>query len=180
MARGAEYAASIYGGSDYALTFGGNEMPGYHTGPGCHLGYLTGARHSHLDSAGYSLDQNAAKTGAILTPEGVAESLFQEEQWRQVLTSLVVCLFARGVYKAETILETLHVAGYPWEAGDLDRLGIETLRNKYKFKEREGFNLVDIRIPARILETPAPYSAFDEPFLRKALAHYAEELALKP
>jgi aldehyde:ferredoxin oxidoreductase len=37
---------------------GGNEMPGYHTGPGCHLGYLTGARHSHLDSAGYSLDRS--------------------------------------------------------------------------------------------------------------------------
>ncbi len=138
LARGSEYASSIYGGADYALTFGGNEMPGYHTGPGCHLGYLTGARHSHLDSAGYSLDQNAAKTGAVLTPEGVADSLFQEEQWRQVLTSLVVCLFARGVYKAETILETLHVAGYPWEAGDLDRLGIETLRNKYKFKAKRG------------------------------------------
>jgi aldehyde:ferredoxin oxidoreductase len=73
LARGAEHAASIYGGLDFALAFGGNEMPGYHTGPGCHLGYLTGARHSHLDSAGYSLDQKAAAKGEALTPDGVAE-----------------------------------------------------------------------------------------------------------
>jgi aldehyde:ferredoxin oxidoreductase len=43
LARGVEHAASIYGGADFALAFGGNEMPGYHTGPGCHLTYLTGA-----------------------------------------------------------------------------------------------------------------------------------------
>ena len=50
-------------------------MPGYHTGPACHLGYLTGARHSHLDSAGYSLDQKAAAKGEALTPDGVATAL---------------------------------------------------------------------------------------------------------
>src|SRR5512136_2678984 len=72
LARGADHAAAIYGGADFALTFGGNEMPGYHTGPACHLGWLTGARHSHLDSAGYSLDQKAAAKGEALTVEGVA------------------------------------------------------------------------------------------------------------
>ena len=92
------HAAAVYGGADFALTFGGNEMPGYHTGPGCHLGYLTGARHSHLDSAGYSLDQKAGAKGETLTPEGVAAGLLEEERWRQVLTSLVICLFARGMY----------------------------------------------------------------------------------
>ena len=50
-------------GQDFALALGGNEMPGYHTGAGGHLGYLTGARHSHLDSGGYSLDQKAAAKG---------------------------------------------------------------------------------------------------------------------
>jgi len=47
----------------FALAFGGNEMPGYHTGPACHLTCLTGARHRHLDSAGYSLDQKAGARG---------------------------------------------------------------------------------------------------------------------
>ena len=117
LAKGAEHAASIYGGEDFALTFGGNEMAGYHTGPGCHLGYLTGARHSHLDSGGYSLDQKAAKAGKTLTPDGVAETLIQEERWRQVLSSLVVCFFARGVYDRETVRAALAVAGFERSAG---------------------------------------------------------------
>jgi aldehyde:ferredoxin oxidoreductase len=29
LSHGAEHAAEIYGGLDFALTFGGNEMPGY-------------------------------------------------------------------------------------------------------------------------------------------------------
>jgi aldehyde:ferredoxin oxidoreductase len=176
LARGAEYASSQYGGAKFALTFGGNEMPGYHTGPGCHLGYLTGARHSHLDSGGYSLDQKAAKSGDKLTPESIAESLIKEERWRQVLTSLVVCLFARGVYQPEIILDSLRAVGFDWQESDLEKLGIETLVNKYAFKQREGFNLADVRIPARILETPSPYGPFDEDFLRKALVHYATSL----
>jgi len=51
LARGAEHAAARYGGREFALTFGGNEMPGYHTGPAAHLGYLLGARHGHLCNA---------------------------------------------------------------------------------------------------------------------------------
>ena len=112
LARGADHAASIYGGADFALAFGSNEMPGYHTGPACHLGYLTGARHSHLDSAGYSLDQKAGAKGETLTPEGVAAGLLEEERWRQVLTSLVICLFARGVYTPEIVLKALATAGF--------------------------------------------------------------------
>jgi aldehyde:ferredoxin oxidoreductase len=180
LAHGTEYAADQYGGSEYALTFGGNEMPGYHTGPGCHLGYLTGARHSHLDSAGYSLDQKAIKSEEKLTPESIAEQLIQEEQWRQVLTSLVVCLFARGVYTIDTVIDTLQVAGFPWQESDLNRLGTEILRHKYAFKQREGFHLVDVRIPSRILQTPTPYGPFDETFLRKSLVHYAALLTQSP
>jgi len=63
LARGVQHASSIYGGEDFALAFGGNEMPGYHTGPAAHLSYLIGARHSHLDSAGYSLDQKLGSRG---------------------------------------------------------------------------------------------------------------------
>ncbi len=176
LARGAEHAATVYGGLDFALTFGGNEMPGYHTGPACHVGWLAGARHSHLDNAGYSLDQAAAKKGQALTPEGVAESLVTEERWRQVLTSLVVCLFARGVYDRETTLGALAVAGFDRTAADLDRLGAETLRRKVAFKQREGFDFGALRIPARITETPAPAGPFDEAFVKAALAEYAQRV----
>jgi len=176
LARGAEHASSIYGGADFALTFGGNEMPGYHTGPGCHLGYLTGARHSHLDSAGYSLDQKAAVKGEALTPEGVASELVEEERWRQVLTSLVICLFARNIYTPEVVLQTLATAGYAWSQDDLARLGAEVLKRKYDFKQREGFDLAALRIPQRILETPTPAGKIDETFMRQAIEAYGRAL----
>ncbi len=172
LARGVEHAASVYGGADFALAFGGNEMPGYHTGPGCHLTYLAGARHSHLDSAGYGLDQRAAAKGETLTPEGIADALRAEEEWRQVLASLVVCFFARGVYTPEVVGQALAVAGMPRSADDLARLGAETLARKQAFKTRAGFDPARLRIPRRILETPSPLGALDEDFLRRAIARF--------
>ena len=176
LARGVDYAASVYGGADFALTFGGNEMPGYHTGPASHVTYLTGARHSHLDSAGYSLDQKAGSRGETLTPEGVAESLLKEERWRQVLGSLVLCFFARGVYAPEIVSQALAAAGFQRSADDLARLGAETLHRKYAFKFREGFDPAEMRIPRRILETPSPLGLVTEDFLRRAIAHFIEKL----
>jgi aldehyde:ferredoxin oxidoreductase len=174
LARGAAHAASVYGGAEFALVFGGNEMPGYHTGPAGHLGYLTGARHSHLDSAGYGLDQTAAKKGQALTPDGVATALVTEERWRQVLSSLVLCFFARGIYTEELVLKALATAGYAWSADDLKRLGQETLAGKNAFKVREGFDLPGIAIPHRIYETASPMGIIEENFMRQALAKFAE------
>jgi aldehyde:ferredoxin oxidoreductase len=74
LAQGVERAASLYGGRDFALAFGGNEMPGYHTGPAAHLGVLIGARHSHLDNAGYSLDQKVLAKN-LVSPRELAETL---------------------------------------------------------------------------------------------------------
>ena len=176
LARGADHAAALYGGADFALTFGGNEMPGYHTGPGAHLGYLTGARHSHLDSAGYSLDQKAAAKGETQDPDVVATELVKEERWRQVLTSLVICLFARGMYTPDVVLRTLAAAGLQWSADDLSRLGAEVLGRKHAFKQREGFDLSALRIPGRILETPTPLGKIDEEFMRQSIAAYGREV----
>jgi aldehyde:ferredoxin oxidoreductase len=179
LARGVEHAASVYGGEDFALAMGGNEMPGYHTGPGGYLGYLTGGRHSHLDSAGYSLDQRAAATGQALTPQGVVDSLLAEERWRQVLTSLTVCLFARGIYTPEVVQKALAAVGFDRSAGDLERLGKETLHRKHTFKGREGFEWAQLRLPRRIFETAAPAGPFDEDFMREAIA-YLEGLQAQP
>ncbi len=176
LARGVMAAAQRYGGMDFALAFGGNEMPGYHTGPGCHVGYLTGARHSHLDSAGYALDQQAARKGERLTPDGVAHALLEEERWRQVLTSLVLCLFARGVYDMSTVRQALAAVGFPRTEEQLRELGADILRRKYAFKERAGFDVTTQPLPARIWETPSPAGPFDEAFLRAALRAYREGL----
>jgi aldehyde:ferredoxin oxidoreductase len=143
------------------------------------LGYLTGARHSHLDSAGYSLDQRAAATGQAVTPQGVVDALLAEERWRQVLTSLTVCLFARGIYTSEVMQKALAAVGFYRSAEDLERLGKETLHRKCTFKRGEGFEWGQPRLPRRIFETAAPAGPFDEDFVREAIAHL-EKLRTQP
>lgn len=175
-ARGAAHAASVYGGAEYALTFGKNEMAGYHTGPGSHLGYLTGARHSHLDSAGYSIDQKAKQKSESLDPEETADKLLKEERWRQVLTSLVTCLFARGLYTEEAVIRTLDSVGIHHSAEELAQFAAETLHLKNEFKRREGFNFSGLDIPARIYKTLSPLGQINEEFMRKAIAYFSEHV----
>lgn len=175
LARGLDYTVAKYGGADFALSFGGNEMPGYHTGPGAHLGVLIGARHSHLDNAGYSYDQKNLARG-LPEPEKMAKELIKEERWRQILSSLVVCFFARGIYTAEVILKALKVAGFDLGVDDLDRLGKDIHRAKYDFKMAQGFSFESLRIPKRVLDTPAPFGMVEENFLRNAITAAKKEI----
>ena len=176
LARGVDYACKEYGGEEFALAFGKNEMPGYHTGPGAYLGYMTGARHSHLDSAGYSLDQKAFAAGKSPSAQEVVDALLKEERWRQVLSSLVICFFARGIYTPAVVTKALRSAGYELVEDDLGTLGREIHRAKYAFKAREGFSFDNLRIPKRILQTPALAGKVSEGFLREALGIFAREL----
>ncbi|MCD6444272.1 aldehyde ferredoxin oxidoreductase family protein [Candidatus Bathyarchaeota archaeon] len=178
LAMGVAYAASKNGGEDYALAFGGNEMPGYHTGPAAHLGFLTGARHSHLDSAGYSLDQRLLKKGLKPSVEKVVDYLISEESWRQILSSLVVCYFARGIYRPEMVEEALKPVGYSLDVETLRKLGLEILRDKNRFKVREGFNPEKLKPPKRIYETPTPLGYVDEKLMEEAVKLFYERLAL--
>jgi len=173
LARGVDEAAERYGGEDFALAFGRNEMPGYHTGPIAHLGVLTGARHSHLDSAGYSLDQKAYTEGKTLTSQEIADALVCEERWRQVLSSLVVCFFARGIYKPSVALQGLRAVGFELDEDGLSEIGRAILSAKYAFKTREGFSLRDVRIPKRIYETPGLGQAVSDSVVREVLDLYA-------
>ncbi|MFQ5710715.1 MAG: aldehyde ferredoxin oxidoreductase N-terminal domain-containing protein [Candidatus Geothermarchaeales archaeon] len=172
LAGGVEHASTKYGGRDYALAFGGNEMPGYHTGPLCYVGYITGSRHSHLDSAGYSYDQKALSRGELPGTEESAEKLLEEEVWRQVLTSLVVCLFSRRVFEAEIVSSALGVVGVELSGEDLRKLGLEILRKKLGFKLREGFDPKSIRLPLRILETETPHGKLDVKYLERSREKY--------
>lgn len=175
LARGVEHASDIYGGKEYALAFGRNEMPGYHTGPGAHLGVLMGGRHSHLDNAGYSVDQKVL-TQKRLAPRELVRTLLGEERWRQILSSLVVCFFARGIYKPQTVAAALRTAGFDRSADELAALGAAIHREKYQFKIREGFSPEDLRIPGRILQTGSLVRDWDESYLRRALECLQEEV----
>ena len=177
LARGVKHVSSIYGGTEFALSLNGNEMPGYHTGPGAHLGVLIGARHSHLDNAGYSVDQKLLSKKRV-SPNELAGALLSEERWRQILSSLVVCFFARGIYQQEIVLKALGMAGFPLSGETIDHISEDIHRNKYEFKLREGFSLDNLQIPKRIFDAATPISKFDKQYTRSVVECFRKLLAI--
>ena len=172
LSKGVDYASSIYGGEEFALTFGGNEMPGYHCGLATHLGFLVGARHSHLDNAGYAIDQKLNAEGRKASPSELANMIFEEECWRQVLSSLVVCFFARGVYTPGVVSRCLSVMGINLTPADLKEIGERILRDKYEFKFREGFSFEKLKVPKRVTEIPTPQGVVTERDLREGIKSF--------
>ncbi|MCX8171573.1 MAG: aldehyde:ferredoxin oxidoreductase, partial [Candidatus Bathyarchaeota archaeon] len=175
LSLGVDYASRVYGGSNYALVFGGNEMPGYSTGYGAFLTYLTGARHSHLDSAGYSLDEKFLGK-PYPAPEKIIDMLVEEEAWRQILSSLVICFFARGIYTVDKVVEALKALGIDYTRESLMDLGFDIYREKYRVKMDLGFDLNSLKIPRRILETECCGSMLDESYLKTALEYFKAKI----
>jgi aldehyde:ferredoxin oxidoreductase len=165
LANGVDFASTKYGGEDFALSFGGLEMPGYHTGPAGYIGYLIGARHSHLDNAGYSVDQKFKE----LKPEDLVQKLIVEEEWRQILSSLVVCFFSRGLYTPELVSYCLATAGFNLDKDTQLELGKEILQEKFKYKFREGFSFDNLRIPKRIYKLDAFAGKVKKEYLEQCL-----------
>ncbi len=175
LAQGVEKASDVYGGKEFALAFGKNEMPGYHVGHATHIGYLIGLRHSHLDNAGYSLDQ---KLKEIPPPNEIVDKLVKEEEWRQVLSSLVVCFFARGVYKPEIVAEAFDALGYETSEEELKLKGEKIYREKLKLKIKMGFDPDSLRLPKRIFETECFQGKLSEEYIREALRYWKERYVL--
>ncbi|MEM3437722.1 MAG: aldehyde ferredoxin oxidoreductase C-terminal domain-containing protein [Nitrososphaerales archaeon] len=170
LAMGVDHASKIYGGQEFALSFGGNEMPGYHTGPAAYIGYLIGSRHSHLDAAGYSIDQKMRN----LSPSEIVDKLIEEESWRQILSSLVVCYFARGIYEPSMVKKTLSTLGYELDEEELKELGKRIYEEKQALKASQGFKPNELRIPERIFEVPTFHGLIDKNYIRMALEYYSQ------
>ncbi len=175
LAQGVEKAAEVYGGKEFALAFGGNEMPGYHVGYATHIGYLIGLRHSHLDNAGYSMDQ---KMKEIPKPNEIVDRLVAEESWRQILSSLVVCFFARGVYKPELVSEAFDPLGYEISPEELKMKGEKIYREKLRLKIKMGFDPERLKIPKRIFETECFHGRLEEDYIKDALRYWKEKYVL--
>jgi aldehyde:ferredoxin oxidoreductase len=169
LGKGVTHASSKYGGKEFALTFGGNEMPGYHTGHATHLGFLIGSRHSHLDGAGYSIDQKALVKNSKLSATEIVNILIEEEAWRQILSSLVICFFARGIYKPELISKAFKPIGKEFTEEQLETIGLRILKQKYRFKKREGFSLKNLEIPERIFQTETPSGKLSKEIFNESL-----------
>ncbi|MGB9935513.1 aldehyde ferredoxin oxidoreductase N-terminal domain-containing protein [Thermodesulfovibrio yellowstonii] len=174
LRKGIDYTSSKYGGKDFALTYGKNEMPGYHTGYGAHIGYLFGARHSHLDSAGYAIDREAMTTQK--TVEELVERIIKEEQWRQILSSLVICFFAREIYTSDVIHKCLKLTGFSFSEEELSEIGREIYADKYRFKIKCGFDIDNLSLPKRVFEIPTSLGFIDKDFIDKAIVLLKEKI----
>ncbi len=172
LAQGVELASDMYGGKEFAMALAGNEVAGYHTGPASIVGQIVGVRHSHLDNAGYSIDQKAAKKQ--LNPEEMVDAIIKEDDSRGVFNSLVGCLFARGVYTNENIIDALEAIGIEKTQEDLDDLGKRIFEEKYRFKRREGFDLAEIKVPKRFYDTITTMGMVDPGTVETMLEIYRE------
>lgn len=174
VGKGIDYASSKYGGKEFALVYGKNEMPGYHTGYGAHIGYLFGARHSHLDNAGYAIDKEAMIKS--FDEEQFAEKIITEECWRQILSSLVICFFGREIYTPPVILQCLKLLGYNLDEKRLNDIGREIYKEKYRFKIGCGFNFENLQLPKRIFELPSGNGKINQDFSEKIIDKLREKI----
>ena len=170
LGNGVDFASRRYGGREFAMALGGNEVSGYHTGPASIVGQLVGVRHSHLDNAGYSIDQKAAKKQMSL--EQMVDEIIKEDNSRGVFNSLVGCLFARGVYTEENIIEALGAVGIERSKDDLQILGKKIFEEKYRFKAGEGFDLSAARVPNRFYETISTLGKVSPETVKEMLSLY--------
>ncbi|MCJ7445391.1 MAG: aldehyde ferredoxin oxidoreductase family protein [Methanotrichaceae archaeon] len=173
LGQGVEYASTKYGGQDFAMALGGNEVSGYHTGPASIVGQMVGVRHSHLDNAGYSIDQKAAKKQLDL--EQIVDEIIMEDNYRGIFNSLVGCLFARNVYTEENIILALSAVGLEKTSEQLNDLGVKIFQDKYRFKTREGFNISNQRIPKRFYETVSTLGKIDPEIIKEMLMIYKKK-----
>lgn len=172
LAQGLEPAASRYGGESYSMTLNGNGLAGYHTGYAFVVGTIVGSRHSHNNNAGYSIDQK--ELHLEIDPEKIISYLIDEHEWRNVLTSLGVCLFARSIYTKRRILEGLKAIGIERTGEELDKIGRKILDRAFEFKFREGFDFGEVKIPERLFESPTANGLLDEKVLRDMLQAYVD------
>ncbi|MBM7614853.1 aldehyde ferredoxin oxidoreductase N-terminal domain-containing protein [Alkaliphilus hydrothermalis] len=171
-AKGTDALAKKYGGRDFAMVLGKNEIAGYHTGYGNILGHTVGARHSHLDNGGYSFDQSMEE----LDKEKLVNQLLQEEIDRNLLNSLVICLFARKVYDEVTVIDALKAIGYEVTEEQLKSLAKKIFIEKVKLKEEMGYSYADSYFPKRFFDTKASGKKLQMDEMKDLLALYISKI----
>jgi aldehyde:ferredoxin oxidoreductase len=169
LSRGAEHAARLYGGEEFACVLG-QEMAGYATGEAFLAAQALGFRHSHLDSGGYRLDQEA---GGRRDEAWVVEHLLRQERERVLLSCMVGCLFGRTAYPASTLATALQSLGYSFTEEELLGLGERIRARRWRLRLAGGFEPEQIRIPERFLRIRNWKGGVDSGYLERILARYA-------
>ncbi|WP_018085536.1 aldehyde ferredoxin oxidoreductase N-terminal domain-containing protein [Desulfurispora thermophila] len=173
LAQGLARAVERLGGKEYALCLGGHEMAGYHTGPANLLGLAVGARHSHLDNAGYAIDQKASKNG--WDSARMVHEIMAEEKWRNVLNCLCICLFAREVYTPAVVQKALAAVGIERTGEELMALGEEIFQLKNRLRSQLGYSSERLYFAPRYFATPALGRQIDPAQLQEMLELYRQQ-----
>ncbi len=171
LAQGTMKAARHYNGQDYACVLG-QEMAGYATGETFFVSESLSFRHSHLDSSAYSADQKPQDKDA----EKVASGFVKDEASRIVLTSMVGCLFARGVYTTERLQQALGSLGYEDAAANLEPAGQAIQRLRWRLRMRSGYDPVHAKIPKRYTEVVTWKGPIDAEYMETLRQTYAAKL----
>jgi aldehyde:ferredoxin oxidoreductase len=171
LAQGAGHAASIYGGEEFACVLG-QEMAGYATGETFFASQSLSFRHSHLDTGAYSYDQKKQEPDA----KAAVDFLVRDERERVLLTSLVSCLFARGVYTPELLAQCLEVVGLPDLAGNMDQAAGEMQRLRWQMRLATGYEPEKTTVPARFLDVETWAGKIDPDYLNDLRNEYARAI----
>ena len=171
LGQGTLKAAERYGGSDFACVLG-QEMGGYATGEVYFAAQSLGLRHSHLDTGGYSYDQKHDDKDV----DKALDFLVSDEQGRVFLTSMVACLFARGVYSDELLADCLRTLGYSSLADNMKAVSENIQKLRWKTRVATGFDPQGVSIPKRFTEVITWKGPIDQGFLETLKSEYAKRI----
>jgi aldehyde:ferredoxin oxidoreductase len=171
LGQGTRKAAEHYGGVDFACVLG-QEMGGYATGEVFFVSQALGLRHSHLDAGGYSWDQKDKDPDV----SGAVQFLVQDEQARVLLTSMVSCLFARGVYGDQVLSDCLRSVGYTALADGIGAVSSNVQKLRWRTRLRTGFDPLTVTIPKRFMEVETWRGRIDGAYLGAVKDAYAEAI----
>jgi aldehyde:ferredoxin oxidoreductase len=171
LSKGTMAAAERYNGKDFACVLG-QEMAGYATGEVFFTSQALGFRHSHLDSGGYSYDQKTEEKSV-----GKAVNfLIKDEQGRVFLTSMLACLFARGVYSDELLGRCLNSVGYADLAGSISDVSRYIQKLRWKTRVATGFDPKAVSIPKRFTEIKTWKGTIDTAYMQSLRDEYAKRI----
>jgi aldehyde:ferredoxin oxidoreductase len=168
LGEGEVAAARHFGGEDFVAAVGGQGIAGYWTGYAHVLGHLLGARHSHLDNAGYAIDQKLEP----YNDEAIIDRIIADEAERIVQTCAAICLFARGVYDLATLSQALASVGIERNVDELQAMGERIYWERIRLRERLGFQAGPEGVPQRFYQTPTPRGQLEPQRVANLLAVY--------
>ncbi|MHA1245002.1 MAG: aldehyde ferredoxin oxidoreductase N-terminal domain-containing protein [Candidatus Heimdallarchaeota archaeon] len=172
MGEGIDACMEKYGGKEFAISIGGQTPAGYFTGPASIIGHMIGQRHSHLCNAGYSYDQKTLTKK--VNSKDLVDALITEEKWRQILNSLIICLFARKVFNIDRTLLSLNSMGIEVTETDLTKLANDTYKKKNDWKIAAGQTLSEKRLAERLFKTESPHGYIKREFIKEAIDYYSK------